>query len=329
MKFSRSFDGTKMVVGLLALVAGFLVGVFISQPSSDEELPSELRLGPSSFTNPLLECDLGRATIGSSKKDFTSDLVEFTDRLKEKGEVSEIAVYYRDLNNGPVFGVGHDTLFAPASLLKVPLMIAYLKWSEDVPGVMDEKMTYETPIDVGYQQQFAPIDPLALGRSYSARELLEQMVTYSDNQALILLFKKLPTRYQEELYDLLGVDASLITDPTATLTVKQYSIFFRILFNSSFLSRNDSEYALSLLTKTTFVDGLVAGVPKNIVVAHKFGERKIADGLQQFHDCGIIYYPNHPFLLCVMTRGGDVQALIGAIRDIAAFVYDKVDDQYR
>lgn len=317
-----------LLIGPALFFVGFLIGFFIPRSNTNEEVSSELRLGSSTLTNPLLECDLGGATIGSRKKDFTPDLVAFTNHLKERGMVSEIAVYYRDLNNGPVFGVEQGTSFAPASLLKIPLMIAYLKWSEDVPGVMDEQILYEKEVDVGYQQQFAPTVPLTLGTSYSTRELLEQMVIYSDNQALVLLFRRLPTKYQEDLYELLGVDTSLITDPTATLTVKQYSIFFRILFNASFLSRTNSEYALGLLTETTFVDGLRAGVPQDIVVAHKFGERKVQNDLQQFHDCGVIYYPNHPFLLCIMTRGDEASSLIDAIRETTEFVYGKIDEQY-
>ncbi len=321
---------TKYILILVAiLVVGFLIGFFVPRSNNDEETSSELRLGSSSLTNPLLECDLGGATIGSRKEDFTPELIEFTERLKKDGGVSEIAVYYRDLNNGPVIGIDQNIPFAPASLLKIPLLIAYLSWSETLPSVLDEQVRFEGAVDVGYQQQFAPSMPLEAGVMYSIRTLLERMTIYSDNQALVILFERLPKAYQEELYTLLGVDTALITDPVATLTVKQYSIFFRILFNASFLSRANSEYALGLLTKTTFVEGLRAGVPQDIVVAHKFGERKIENDLQQFHDCGIVYYPNHPFLLCIMTRGEEASSLIDAIRETTKFVYEKIDEQYR
>ncbi len=329
MKSFLSTNKKSILILFAVLVVGFLIGFFVPRSNTDEEPSSELRLGSSSLTNPLLECDLGETTIGSRKEDFTPDLVEFTESLKDRGDVSEIAVYYRDLNNGPVIGINQNIPFAPASLLKIPLMIAYLSWSETLPSVLDEQVRFEGAVDVGYQQQFAPSMPLEAGTTYSIRTLLERMVIYSDNQALVILFERLPEEYQKELYTLLGVDTALITDPVATLTVKQYSIFFRILFNASFLSRTNSEYALELLAKTTFVDGLRAGVPQDIVVAHKFGERKIANDLQQFHDCGIVYYPNHPFLLCVMTRGNDANSLIGAIKETTEFVYGKIDEQYR
>lgn len=315
--------------GVIAgVLVGFLLGFFLPNEDSVTTGSGEWRLGSSSLTNPLLECDLGEQALSGTKIDFTSDLRHFIDDLKEEMDIEDISVYYRDLNNGPVFGINQEESFAPASLLKIPLLIAYLRWAEDDQSVLEERILFESPVDVGYQQEFAPALPLVPGTTYTARELLEQMIKYSDNQALMLLFNKIPQQYQEELYTLLGVDISLITDPMGRLTVKQYSIFFRILFNASFLSRKNSEYALQLLSDTSFVDGLRASVPESITIAHKFGERKTRMDLQQFHDCGIVYYPGHPYLLCVMTRGKDATTLIDAIRETSGFVYKEIDAQY-
>lgn len=324
---------SKLYAGL-ALLGALLLGVwggsvfFHFEPHMGGE--SELRLGAlnGELTNPLLECEVAENSISARKEDFTPELNAFVEKLKSSAEVDSISVYYRDLNNGPIIGVGQSDNFAPASLLKVPVLISYLKWAEEKPGVLEEKITFTSPVDVGYVQQFAPSVPLEVGKTYTAKELLEIMTKYSDNQALVLLFKRLPPSYQEELYTLLGVDPELITDPTARLTIRQYSIFFRILFNASFLTRVNSEYALDLLTQTSFEDGVRAGVPYPIVVSHKFGERKTADGLQQFHDCGIVYYPKHPYLLCVMTRGNNVDALISSIAKTSDFVYKEIDRQY-
>lgn len=327
------FRVSKLHAGIV-LLGALLVGVWVGGVFLDRESPlsggSELRLGAlnGELTNPLLECEIAEDTIGARKEDFTPILNTFVENLKSSKSVEDISIYYRDLNNGPIVGINQGDNFAPASLLKVPVLIAYLKWAEDKPGVLDEKITFTNPVDVGYVQQFAPSVPLEVGKTYTAKELLEIMTKYSDNQALVLLFKRIPPQYQEELYTLLGVDSKLITDPTARLTIRQYSIFFRVLFNASFLSRANSEYALDLLSQSSFEDGLRAGVPFPTVVSHKFGERKTSDGLQQFHDCGIVYYPKHPYLLCVMTRGSEVGALIDAIARTSDFVYKEIDRQY-
>ncbi len=332
LKNTIKFLTPKIIISYMFLLCiGLLIGYVFANTLTDLNIEedTELRVGSGlGFTNPLLECEVGRDTIVAKKLDFSPELEDFAKDIKEKENLKDISIYYRDLNNGPVININANESFAPASLLKVPILIAYLKWSEDNPLVMDEQIKFEKEVNVGYVQEFAPAIPLEVGKVYSAREVLENMVKYSNNQALLLLYKRLPISYQQDLYSLARVDASIMTDPKSTLTITQYSIFFRILFNASFLSQANSEYALKLLSESTFEQGVRKGVPLNIPIAHKFGERKPTDSLQQFHDCGIVYYPSHPYLLCVMTRGQDASKLIDSIYKTSEYVYNKIDSQY-
>ena len=99
------------------------------------------------------------------------------------------------------------------------------------------------------------------------------------------------------------------------------------MFNASYLSRESSERGLAYLAHSDFQNGLVAGVPQGITVAHKFGERVSANGAKQLHDCGIVYYPTRPYLLCVMTRGDDFSKLTEVIQSVSRIVYQSVDEQ--
>jgi beta-lactamase class A len=112
------------------------------------------------------------------------------------------------------------------------------------------------------------------------------------------------------------------------MNIKEYVSLFRVLFNVSYLNKEASEKALELLTRVEFKDGLPAGLPANIVVAHKFGER-IVNGLSQLHDCGIVYYPSHPYLICIMTRGADFTQLSKHIQEISKITYDEMKEMYQ
>ena len=46
--------------------------------------------------------------------------------------------------------------------------------------------------------------------------------------------------------------------------------------------------------------------------------------IRQLHDCGIIYYPNNTYLLCIMTRGKDFKQLESVIAGISKTVYEVV-----
>jgi hypothetical protein len=63
-----------------------------------------------------------------------------------------------------------------------------------------------------------------------------------------------------------------------------------------------------------------------MIVAHKFGERIMGDSFQ-LHDCGIVYYPDNPYLLCVMTKGHDFYKQQTAIQIISKFIYNKISQK--
>jgi hypothetical protein len=104
------------------------------------------------------------------------------------------------------------------------------------------------------------------------------------------------------------------------MNVVQCSKFFRLLFNSNYLGREMSETGLDLMTHCDFKDGLLKGLDSTITVAHKFGERS-GNGFKELHEGGIIYVDNHPYILCVMTRGNDYDKLSDIIGNISRITY--------
>lgn len=320
--------------GLVGIIVGVGLGVGLSNILPNSFVPNQtgdeqVRLGVGKFTNPLLECEVAQGTIDSPKINFEPALTQFVESLENENGIKRIGVYYRDLNNGPAFGINQNDGFVPASLLKVPIMIAILKAADDRPDILNETITFTSPQTTDYfNQQIDPQESLTSGKTYTILELIDRMIVYSDNEAAILLAGAVGLENQGELFTLLGVDQSSITDPRATLTVRQYAAFFRILFNASFVSQKNSELGLEILSRSSFNKGLRHGVPSGVPVAHKFGERKLETGIQHFHDCGIVYFPDHPYLICIMTQGETPESLESAISSISKFVYEQVDAQY-
>ena len=87
-----------------------------------------------------------------------------------------------------------------------------------------------------------------------------------------------------------------------------------------------SEKALQILASADFHKGIVAGVPAGTIVAHKFGERAFADNnIKQLHDCGIVYSPSGPYLVCIMTRGASFEVLEDVIAGVSAILYKNLN----
>lgn len=328
------------VSGFSVLVSYFLFSPAKNNPENDSESHvSEIREQGYTFINPLLECSQAEGAINRNMLSFRSDVFELTERQKKEGLASEIGVYFRDLNNGPWFGVDEKREFVPASLLKIPLMLNFYKIAETRPQVLHEKLTLKAkyPFD-GYYQNYPPREAIQVGQEYTIEDLIRRTIIYSDNDAANLVyfeaFPHLESRgFLDNASNALNRDLRYLDEIFGNakdhVSAKDYAAFFRILFNSSYLDRILSEHALEILAEVDFPDGLRKGVPAEIKIAHKFGEAGSNDSAYELHDCGIIYYPDSPYLLCVMTKGVDQKKLPLVIQQISKLVYEKVDRQVK
>ena len=330
--FESKSSFRKYLTLALTLLAGFSVGFMLRGFIPEKSKPQvvEIRQRGWNYINPLLECEQATNLLSDSELKPMRDHVEkFIRENVKKRWGDEISVYYRELNDGHAFNIGKDTQFYPASLLKVPEMISVLKKAETDPQILTKRIAYKNP-DLKSIQNTDVADKLLFGRSYTVEDLLIRMIDYSDNVSSLLLEEAISKIDLRKAYDDLGIpDPYYLNDESGyMLSAELYSSFFRVLFNASYLSREMSEKALKYLTKTDYKKGLVAGVPPNIAVAHKFGLRKIK-GIKQLHDCGIVYYPGHPYLLCVMTSGPIPEYLDTTIAEISGFIFEEIYHQHR
>ncbi|MBI3075160.1 MAG: serine hydrolase [Parcubacteria group bacterium] len=281
------------------------------------------------FINASVVCGKSSVIKKTGYAETQAKIEAFIEEKRVANKITETAVYFRDLKNGPVFGIKETAEFAPASLLKLPLALAYLDEAERNPALLAQTLAFE---DTGQDiyQSFLPSETITEGRAYSVEELLRRMLAYSDNLAYELVETHLVKTYGENILKDAYLELGIIAPEdiyTEAISVRRYASIFRVLYNVSFLTPEYSEKALSWLTASDFKIGLIAGTPKNIRIAHKFGERFTKDGVKQLHDCGIVYYPENPYLLCVMTRGDDFNELAAVIATISKEVYEEVDSR--
>jgi len=250
----------------------------------------------------------------------------------QAGLATGISVYFRDLESGEWAGVNENEKYAPASMYKVALLIVYSKEAGTNPNLLSSTIEYQgvAPLKYGNESDTSP-HPIEKGKEYRVDDLLDRMIIYSDNNAKDLLFAAFDNNILKGVFTDLGLGVIDEDNPGDTMSAKSFSIFFRVLYNGSYLTRGLSEKALALLARTTFDGGLEAGVPQTVVVADKFGYRAIEQGVpeEELHDCGIIYYPDHPYFLCVMTRGKTTLDLAKAIQDISRAAYQERDAEFK
>lgn len=277
--------------------------------------------------NPL-RCE---PTVTKKTKEYVvlkNNLIDYFKLEKKKGNLITASVFFRDLENGPIMNLNGQECFAPASLLKLPVLISYYEKAQKDPDLLQRRITVPENIKAA-TQNILPKYTIEKGQTYSIEELINSMIKESDNLSTNLLLEYLDKNFpDEDIYHTLS-DLG-IHDPEHDeniINVQTYAALFRLLYNSSYLNPEMSNKALDLLAQSEFKDGIEAGVPKEIKVAHKFGERNNGKN-QQLHDCGIIYFPDNPYILCVLTKGKSLEDLIPIVRHVSEMVYKEFDDRY-
>lgn len=322
------------VIAVVAFILGLLVAHFIpggekaavpeeqQQPKGAEMIETRLK-GGFRFISPLLECDNSAAFMRPSIRQLEAELKTYVTNTLKDDDITDVSVYYRDLNNGPWMGIGINKPFSPASLLKVPVMIAALHLAERDKGLLQRRFKFDASVP------FDGVDPnildeqIQFGKSYTYLDLIERMIVNSDNNAKNLLVNIIGDDDVFTVWDDLGIPVPTAETPEDFLTVRDYSSFFRILYNATYLSKEMSELGLDILSRTRFDVGLESGLPDKVMLSNKFGERGFAESnLKQLHDCGIVYADDAPYLICVMTRGYDWQQQADIIAEVSRRVYE-------
>jgi beta-lactamase class A len=335
VKASAAERTARLAVGLAGLAAGVVIG-FVARdriPDGGGRAFTEVRDGGYRWISPLLECDEDRDVLRNQELRPFRERVEASLRTPAvQAAVTSASVYFRELNDGIWFGINEAASYAPASMRKVPMMMAVLKQAEREPDLLTREVVATLQQDYDARQNFKPSQSLEPGRKYQVGELLSRMIVQSDNNAFMLVSGVVDPQQLGKVYGVLSLHppSSASRGEETDHTVLTYAGFFRVLYNGTYLTKEMSDLALEHLTRTEFRDGLVAGLPSSVAVAHKFGERlDPVTGEKQLHDCGIVYYPRHPYLLCVMTKGPRFEGLADAIAMVSRTVFAEVDAQPR
>ena len=247
------------------------------------------------------------------------------DEYKYSNNLTSASVYFRGFNLGNWININPDEQYHPASLLKLPLLITLLKTDESTPGFLNKRLTFSQKLTTTRIQTFNS-HQIQFGKSYTIRELLQYMVSYSDNNATNLLHQVMDAEEHKKTFYKLGLPICDVTKLGYTISAKDYSTFLKVLFSGSYLNHEHSEFAFELLAKTDFDDGLKAGLPGGTLVAHKFGEWTDGKSIRELHESGVIYLNGKAFLLTIMTSGTNVKQLTGVIAGITKTVYDYLDN---
>ena len=288
-----------------------------------ESLPcdevSMVRDNSPSLTKPMLLTEVNCES--DALQSLKSDLTAYIDSQKVAGKISRASVYFKELNSLHWTSAYGDEFYFPGSMLKVAVMLTILKQAQRDKLLLERKIQYLTPGKIEVKVSVSA--PMQVGNFYTVQELLERMIVQSDNDATTLLFSVYDRALYDDLFAKLSMPVQNPEDRFYQLHPADVSKLFRVLYNASYLSSLYSEYALSLLTKSEFNQGILKGVSSDTKVAHKFGERYTTSALVQLHESAIVYRGKASYAVTIMTEGKNMDDLAPIIAGISRMCFSQ------
>lgn len=326
--YKLSFPYFISIIIFSILSTYFVTDFFVSKKKETEkELlannscdPKVKRLDGYEYIRPLLFVDKDcNVAYLNSVNESISKVIE---KYKNEGTLNSASVYLKDFSTDEIISINENEKYKPGSLMKVPELITLLLMNEKNPGFLDKKILYNQVISVDKKPKYVS-KSIELGHYYTVRELITYMIEYSDNNATLMLNSILDVNLFKKVFTDLGLESPDWNSPNYFVNVIDYSKFIRALYNASYLTINDSEYATELLSKCNFKEGILKGLPENAKVAHKFGEAGDANE-KQLNETAIIYLKDKPYMITIMTKGKDLSKLSEVIKQISYVTYQNM-----
>lgn len=276
------------------------------------------RLNGYQFIRPLLYAE--PSCESDNLTQHKSEIETIINTNKSQGNISTASVYIREFSKAEWISINEEEKYSPGSLMKIPELIAFYKMNEKIPGLFNRKIKYDHEFVTDKHPVYLS-KQIKIGESYTIKELLKYMIVYSDNNATILLNQIVDENIFKKVFSDVG-----LTEPDFKLSqypikVNDFSVFMKELYNASYLSQEDSESCLEMLSRSDFKEGLLSGLPSSCTVAHKFGEGGF-DNNPNFSETALVYCGKKPYLITIMAKGSDMKKIPKVISEISKKVYD-------
>lgn len=300
---------------VISIILNVILGLYVYR--SLDEVHSVQSFSEAEQKYPLLS----KRILQEYPQDLLLNFLELRNSLRSQLNPygRSFGLYFEYLPTGTSISINSNEEFYAASLFKVPVVMAYYHALDRTNTKSDQTLTLRSS---QLDKAFGDLWKKGEGHQLKASEAIKLSLTESDNTAVKALIPTIESEDFDAVYE--ALDLELHADQKgASVSARTYSSILKALYFSSVLEKDRSQEILDLLTKTKFSDKLAAGVPHDVLVAHKIGNFKDVDGKEGFRDCGIVYVPKRPYIVCMFSVG-DEQIARERMQQASRTIYDFV-----
>jgi beta-lactamase class A len=259
-------------------------------------------------------------------------------RIAKSG--ADVAVFFKTLDGKAQWSVRAEDVFHAASTMKIPVMIELFHQVQEGKVKLTDtlliKNEFHSIVDGSPFMLNASDDSegelyKAEGQRRTLRELCELMITVSSNLATNLLIEKLGVENIRATVHELGADGMNVMrgveDNKAfqkglnnTTTARGLAFLLQAIAQGRAVDTASSNEMVAILEWQKFNEGIPAGLPKGIPVAHKTGE------ITKIHHDAAIVFAKRPFILVILVRGlAEKKDSAALMVDISKSLYEAIE----
>jgi beta-lactamase class A len=276
----------------------------------------------------------GCATACAQSSKLAAAEAAIQQRIASSG--ADVAVYFKTLDGKFEWSVRPDDVFHAASTMKVAVMIELFHQVQQGKVSLDDKIVvdneFRSIVDGSPYKLSAADDSEAdlyrsEGQSRTLRDLCELMITASSNFSTNLLIEKLGVENIRATVHALGADGVVVLrgveDGKAfekglnnTVTARGLAALLEVIAQGKRVDSVSSQEMLGILKRQKFNEGIPAGLPPGIAVAHKTGE------ITKIHHDAAIVFAKRPYVLVILVRGlADIKQSAALMAQISGELY--------
>ncbi len=278
---------------------------------------------------------IAAAAIFSQSFSQTTLLIDkFSSQLHTIADTSNciVGVAIKDLVTGEKFLINENEIFPQASAIKIHILAELYRQAAEKKLSLTDVVPLSSAFKVGGSGILNSLDNNV---SMSLRDYAVLMIVLSDNSATNLLIDKVGmdnvnaslekigaahTKLQRVMMDYKAAAEGKenISTPADVMMVLEKMHAGEIVNKAAC----DDMLSIMRIDKDT---PMRQGIPANVQIADKSGD---IEGVRC--DVGIVYVPNHPFILCVMTKllqeDSEGEKIITAVSRLAFNYFERIAD---
>jgi beta-lactamase class A len=216
----------------------------------------------------------------------------------------EAGILVKDLKTRQTIGINSSKLFPSASLVKMPIMAAVFQAEKEGRLKLTDTLAVERKEKIRSSSKVYRARP---GTKFTIIDLVEQMITHSDNTATNMIVDSLGFGYLNQKFVEFGLKNTDMRRGVMDLkwraagienytTPEDMALLLEKIYHGELVSPEASMQMMEILKRQHINDRLPKGLPGDLVVAHKTG--LLHDTVS---DCGIVFTNEGDFIICVLT----------------------------